>query len=405
MKILHTADWHIGIKLHKFELKEDFNLFMDWLIELIREREIEVLLVSGDIFDSPNPSSEAREQYYKALLRLKNLNCKIIITGGNHDSPAMLNAPREILKSLDIHVIGGIDAEMKNNIIPVEVNGQTELVVAAIPFLRDSDLRRANEGETYEDRLAVIQKGIENTYRLASEYCTENHCDIPVIGLGHLYTAGAESSDSEREIQLGNQAMFSASRFGEGFAYIALGHIHKPQQVRHVSPAFYSGSPYPLSFSERDDRKRILLIDTEKGFQPESIDIPAFRKLIRISGTLKEIENQLNALNEKLQLTSLLEIHLLEENYNVERMQKLEELISNFNKDGYEIVHRTIKWKNMTTGTGELFGQDQLLAELNPVDVFDKMIEKQALDEETIQGVKLAFFEILEKVQHQTDEK
>ena len=401
MKILHTADWHIGVRLHKYDLKEDFNLFLHWLIDLIREREIELLLVSGDIFDSSNPSAEARAQYYNALISLKNLNCKIILTGGNHDSPSMLNAPREILHALDIHVVGGIHKDMKDNIIPIQKDGNTELIIAAIPFLRDADLRRANEGETYEDRLEIIQKGIENTYRLAQEFCAAKYCDIPLIGLGHLYTAGAQTSESEREIQLGNQAMFQTARFGNGFDYIALGHIHKPQKINGVTPTYYSGSPYPLSFSERNDQKRILLIDTENGFDPESIDIPQFRKLIRISGNLEEIEFKLNSLDEKHELTSLVEVNLEEENYSAERAQKLEEIINNFNKECYEIVYRTIKFKNKIRGTGELYENSEILSELKPTDVFAKMLAKQQLEQETLNNVKLAFLEILEEVNNE----
>ncbi|PAM94495.1 exonuclease sbcCD subunit D, partial [Flavobacterium sp. IR1] len=98
MKILHTADWHIGKKLHKHDLSQDFELFIHWLTATIEKEKVDVLLVSGDVFDLANPSSEARKQYYRSLMELRRLDCKIILTGGNHDSPAMLDAPREILR-------------------------------------------------------------------------------------------------------------------------------------------------------------------------------------------------------------------------------------------------------------------------------------------------------------------
>ena len=107
MKILHTADWHIGKKLHKHDLASDFELFISWLCEKIEKQKVELLLVSGDVFDLANPSSEARRQYYRALLQLKKLDCRLILTGGNHDSPAMLDAPGDILREMDVHVIGG----------------------------------------------------------------------------------------------------------------------------------------------------------------------------------------------------------------------------------------------------------------------------------------------------------
>ncbi|HSJ11260.1 MAG TPA: exonuclease subunit SbcD, partial [Gillisia sp.] len=150
MKILHTADWHIGKKLHKHDLAPDFDLFINWLCHTIESHEVEVLLVSGDIFDLANPSSEARKQYYRALMQLKKLNCRLILTGGNHDSPAMLDAPRDILRELDMHVIGGLPANLEEVILPITgKSGEVEVVIAALPFLRDSDLRTAGEGNTY----------------------------------------------------------------------------------------------------------------------------------------------------------------------------------------------------------------------------------------------------------------
>ena len=297
MKIIHTADWHIGKKLHKHNLIADFDLFVDWLVNQMAMLEIDLLLVSGDIFDLANPSSEARSQYYRALLRLRNVNCKIIITGGNHDSPAMLNAPKEILSELNISVVGGMPAFVKETLIPIKGNsGEVELVVAAIPFLRDADLRTANIDDSYEHRLATTRKGIETIFTDAADLCASRYPGVPAIAMGHLFAAGMETSESEREIQIGNQAAFDANKFSKGFDYVALGHIHKPQQVKAKTLTFYSGSPIPLSFSEQSDEKRILFLDTEKSFIPESRPIPSFRKLLKIKGNLNQLKVKLRAL-------------------------------------------------------------------------------------------------------------
>ncbi|HSP13096.1 MAG TPA: exonuclease subunit SbcD, partial [Salegentibacter sp.] len=211
MKILHTADWHIGKKLHKHELSEDFELFIAWLCGFIKNESVDVLLISGDVFDLANPSSEARKQYYRALMRLRKLDCKLIITGGNHDSPAMLDAPQEILRELEMHVVGGLPENLEDLIIPVKTkNAETELVIAAVPYLRDADLRSAVEGQTYEDRLEAIRMGIQQCFSQASELCERKYPGIPAIAMGHLFAAGAETSESEREIQIGNLAAFNA---------------------------------------------------------------------------------------------------------------------------------------------------------------------------------------------------
>src|ERR1700733_11713282 len=117
MRILHTADWHLGIKLHKKDLAEDHKVFFEWLVNLITEREIEVLLISGDIFDHVNPTSEARQLYYSFLRQLIHVKCKVIITAGNHDSPAVLNGPRAILAMLNIDIVASVSSAMEENII------------------------------------------------------------------------------------------------------------------------------------------------------------------------------------------------------------------------------------------------------------------------------------------------
>ena len=399
MKILHTADWHIGKKLHKNELSKDFDLFIDWLCKLLEKEKIDLLLVSGDVFDLANPSSEARRQYYRALMQLKKFDCKIILTGGNHDSPAMLDAPKEILRELDVHIIGGLPEELEDTIIPVfGKSGEPEVIVAALPFLRDSDLRSAADGITYDDRLEATRKGIQNTFFEASQICKTSYPEVPALAMGHLFAAGMETSESEREIQIGNQAAFEASQFGDYFNYIALGHIHKPQRVTAAVPTFYSGSPLPLSFSERKDEKRILLIDSEKEWEPVSIKIPVFRSLLKISGTLEELQQKLSALSDKQQLESLIEVELLEEQYDALKLYHLDEMVSNFNTPGYNIVKHRATFTRQLKGASDAYEAGIKLEDLKPKDVFLELIDKHEYDEVTRQEIISAFDELLQEV-------
>ncbi len=400
MKILHTADWHIGKKLHKQELSEDFDLFIKWLIEYIKSENIDVLLISGDIFDLANPSSEARKQYYQALLKLQQLNCKIIATGGNHDSPSMLDAPKELMKALDMEVIGGLPAELEETLVPINgKNKDIELVVAAIPYLRDADLRSGAGASNYEDRLEATREGIKKIFQSAAEMCKEKYPGIPVIAMGHLYTAGIESSESERDIQIGNLAAFQASQFGEYFQYVALGHIHKPQRVNAGIPVLYSGSPIPLSFSERKDEKRVLVLDTEKGYEPESVCLPNFRQLIRLSGNLDELQLKLNSLEKKSELTSLIEVDLVEEQYDAQKIYALDSMVNDFKREGFEIVKQRVQFKNRVKGAAELYKSEQQLEDLKPKDVFTELIARHEYSEEDRNEILAAFDEILEEVQ------
>jgi len=400
MKILHTADWHIGKKLHKHDLYADFDLFIVWLHKTIQEQKIELLLISGDIFDLANPSSEARKQYYQALIKLQQLNCKIIATGGNHDSPSMLDAPKEILKVLDMEVIGGLPENLEDTIIPIkDKQGNIEIVVAAIPFLRDADLRSGTSASTYEDRLQAIREGIKNVFEKASNICIDKYPNIPVLAMGHLFTAGSDTSESERDIQIGNQAAFNALQFGEHFSYIALGHIHKPQRVSSNIPIFYSGSPLPLSFSERKDEKRVLILDTQNGWEPKSIAVPIFRKLLKVSGTLTEIQHKLDTLETYGKLDSLIEIDMIEDQYDAQKIYALDVMVNNFDKIGFEIVKQRAQFRNQAKGTSELFSENQQLEDLKPKDVFLELIANHDYSEEQKIELLSAFNEILEEVQ------
>jgi exonuclease SbcD len=402
MKILHTADWHIGKKLHKHSLHPDFDLFIDWLCDCITENKAEVLLVSGDVFDLANPSSEARQQYFNALMKLKRLECKIILTGGNHDSPAMLNAPKEVLRELDIHIIGGLPAEISECIIPIKnKENQTELLIAALPYLRDADLRTASQGNSYEDRLEALRKGIQQTFLAAAEICKSQYPGVPAMAMGHLFAAGAETSESERDIQIGNQAAFNALQFGNYFNYIALGHIHKPQKVNAATPTFYSGSPIPLSFSERTNKNRILLLDTGTGWAPESLEIPVFRKLLKITGNLENLQQKLLELQARDGLASLIEIELKEEKFDTNKIYELDQLVDNFKVKGYEIVKHRASFENKISGSGQLYEEQQQLEDLQPLDVFKKLVDRQEEDETIRQELLSAFNEILEAV-HQS---
>ncbi|WP_034923904.1 exonuclease subunit SbcD [Gillisia sp. CAL575] len=402
MKILHTADWHIGKKLHKHDLYPDFYLFIDWLCTCIQKNKIELLLISGDVFDLANPSSDARKQYYKALLKLRNLDCKIILTGGNHDSPAMLDAPGEILRELEMHVVGSLRENIEECIIPITGKlGEIELVVAAIPYLRDADLRSAADGNTYEDRLEAIRMGIQNTFLSAAEICKTQFPNIPALAMGHLYAAGVETSESERDIQIGNQAAFQASQFGDFFNYIALGHIHKPQKVNGQVPTYYSGSPIPLSFSERKDDKRVLILDTEKSWIPESLPVPVFRKLLKLTGDLNDLQTKLSQLINNSSLNNLIELEMIEEQYDATKLYELDKLIQNFNSPGFEIVKSRVNFKNKLSGASKLYAGTPQLEDLKPREVFLELLANHEYESDISREILGAFDELMEDLQQQ----
>lgn len=398
MKILHTADWHIGKRLHKTDLAKDFDLFIIWLCEYLDENPVDVLLISGDVFDFSNPSSESRNQYYKTLIKLKKFDLKIIITGGNHDSPSVLEAPKEILNQLDIHVIGQMPDEFENCLIPISSENNIEIIIAAIPYLRSRNLQRQFDAESHDNKQEAICESISFHFQETSKLAKVKYPEVPIIGMGHLFATGVSVSESERDIQIGNLASLEVSHFGSDYDYIALGHIHKPQRLQAETPIFYSGSPIPLSFSERKNEKRVLLIDTEISFEPESIVIPKFRDLVLIKGTLAEIEEKLEAIEIKSQLETLIEIEMLENEFSATLNYDLEQMIENFEKPSCEIVKHKVTFKNMAKVERGVSTTESQVSDFTPKEVFLKKLEGVDENDQTKLELISAFEEILEEL-------
>ncbi|MBE7496778.1 MAG: exonuclease subunit SbcD [Verrucomicrobiaceae bacterium] len=257
MRILHTADWHLGARLVERDRLPEHAAFLDWLLETLRSEKIDALLVSGDVFDAANPPQDAVALYFDFLKRLADLKTvKAIITGGNHDSASHLNAPRELLKRFDVHVFGHAG---ETNV--VDLGGA---VVAAVPFLRERDLRQATAGETTTAVHEQLRAAIRAHYAAQLAACRDLAQGRPVIAMGHLTVLGATTSDSERDIHIGNLGAVGADIFS-GFDYTALGHLHRPQKVAGLETIRYSGSPIPLSFSEAADAKSVVILETQSG--------------------------------------------------------------------------------------------------------------------------------------------
>jgi len=255
MRILHTADWHLGARLVERDRLPEHTAFLEWLIDTLRSEKIDALLVSGDVFDAANPPQDAVALYFDFLKRLADLKTvKAIITGGNHDSASHLNAPRELLRRFEVHVFGHAG---ENNI--VDLGGA---VIAAVPFLRERDLRQAAAGETITIVHEQVRAAIRAHYTAQLAACREIAQGRPIIAMGHLTVLGAATSDSERDIHIGNLGSVGADLF-DGFDYTALGHLHRPQRVAGQESIRYSGSPIPLSFSEAADAKSVVILDTQ----------------------------------------------------------------------------------------------------------------------------------------------
>ena len=302
MKILHTSDWHIGRTLYGRKRYEEFEAFLIWLAETIEQNEIDALLVAGDVFDTSAPSNRAQELYYRFLCRVAASSCRhIVVVAGNHDSPSFLNAPKELLKALDVHVVGSSTASPEDEVLVLRNEQDApELIVCAVPYLRDRDIRVAEAGESVEDKERKLIDGIRTHYAavaaLAEQKREELGADIPIVGTGHLFTAGGQTIDGDgvRELYVGSLAHVTAGIFPACFNYLALGHLHVPQKVNGSETIRYSGSPLPMGFGEAKQQKSVCQVEFHStAASVQLIDVPIFQKLERVKGDWDGISNRI----------------------------------------------------------------------------------------------------------------
>ncbi len=396
MRILHTADWHLGLRLYRKEIFEEHRYFFNWLIALIRERKADVLLIAGDVFDQANPSNEARSLYYEFLKQLIDIKCKVIITGGNHDSPGILNAPRDILRILDVHVVGNMPEEIQNEIVELkDDSGELKAVIAAIPYLREPDIHALTRDREYEDKRQQVRDAIRRHYDDVASACSAY--DVPVIAMGHLYAAGSSTSDSERLIQMGNQSPVAADDFHETYKYVALGHIHRPQFIAGLKHIRYSGSPVPLSFSERADRKIVVELNIENGEIAQlDHEVPVFRKLVRFKGSLEDLKQEVEAYKEVGIVKAFGELHIEEEKMNPAIYGEAARFVADFESEFIDILNYGITIKEDGPRMSEIAEERTALREIQPLEVLNRMMESGNMKPEDQEIIRMAFLELMD---------
>lgn len=299
MRILHTSDWHIGRRLKDHDRTDEFMKFFAWLENIIASEDIDVLLVSGDIFDNTTPSVIAQNIYYSFLSRLAKSSCRhTIIISGNHDSPTFLDAPAELLKLSRIHVIGQASPNPGDEVLTLrDDSGYPELIVCAVPYLRDRDVRTVtvDPGEAGQ----ALAAGIREHYARVFAHARALSCNVPVIAMGHMFLKGGRTKSDEgvRSLYVGTAPEIGADIFPEDLCYVALGHLHSPQIIGRDNVR-YSGSPIAMTFGEAEQEKSVYILELEgNGIKSiHNIKVPCYQILKRISGNIEELENTIKTL-------------------------------------------------------------------------------------------------------------
>ncbi|MBS0350173.1 MAG: exonuclease SbcCD subunit D C-terminal domain-containing protein [Proteobacteria bacterium] len=377
MKILHTSDWHLGKTLHGKKRYEEFEMFLTWLAETIQQYQINALLIAGDIFDTSTPSNRAQTLYYRFLCKVASSICRhVVIIAGNHDSPSFLNAPKELLKALDIHVIGSAcDNPVDEIIVLNNQDGSPELIVCAVPYLRDKDIRLAEAGESIEDKERKLIEGIRNHYAEVAASAEQKRialgAHIPIVAMGHLFTANGQTVDGDgvRKLYIGSLAHVSVQIFPKNIDYLALGHLHIPQKVGDCETMRYSGSPLPMGFGEAKQQKSICLVEfTDIKPSVQLVNVPIFQKLERIKGNWDDISNRIL---ELLVNDSVMWLEIIYESEEIipDLRERLDAIIS---KSKMEILR--VKNNRIIDQVLEQIPDKETLDDLNVHDVFERCL-------------------------------
>lgn len=412
MRLLHTSDWHLGRTLYGRKRHEEFQAFLDWLADTLRERAVDVLLVAGDIFDTGTPGNRDQALYYRFLHRVAESNCRhVVIIGGNHDSPSFLEAPRALLRVLNVHVIGAVTGNIEDEVLVLEdACGEPELIVCAVPYLRDRDVRTVEAGEGLDDKARGLAEGIRTHYAQVCALAEQRRevlgrgipdrvpgADTPLdnpqqtsqpieernrrtlacaappfVAMGHLFTAGGRTmeGDGVRELYIGSLAHVPAGIFPACIDYLALGHLHVPQRVGGSETRRYSGSPLPMGFGEAGQEKTVCLVDFGGGAPSVSpIPVPVFQRLAQIRGDMDKILDGIARLQAGVE-SVWLEIVYEGEAIAADLREHLEEAVA-----GTELEILRVRNNRLVERALHGTREGETLADLDPDDVFARCLD------------------------------
>ena len=414
MKIIHTADWHIGQNFFEYDRKAEHFLFLEWLKKITKTLSIDVLMIAGDIFDSPNPSAESQKIYYSFLRDITNKNphLQVIIVAGNHDSAARLEAPNPLLESFNVTTKGIIkhtaDGSIDYNdlIIPLKAGGYC----LAVPYLRQGYYP---EAESYTKSVKLMYSKL---YSLAAEKVSvKNHEFTPIVAMGHLHAASAEISENDRSERaiIGGIEYVSPDTFPEGIAYTALGHLHRGQKVSGRDNIRYSGAPIPMSFAEKNNRQGVVFINIQEKMPFVSSDINKCAYTIDIERIdFEDTVKLISIPKDPAPLVDvLLEINKLPEGdiTGMSPYLEIKVLVTEPEPSMRHIIEKALEGKavrlaRISATTPEYKNDAKIinfeeLREISPMNMAEKVFEKQYGGEKMPESMKKLLLEVIQEVE------
>jgi exonuclease SbcD len=311
MRFLHTADWHLGQQFHQYDRSFEHQAFLDWLFVQLQMLEIDVLLVSGDVYDHAHPSAATQKMLYTFLGKVASAypHLHVVVTAGNHDSAQRLEVIEPLLHDTRVHLVGTVKKDADGQIlydrlsIPLtDAEGNVRAWCVAVPFLRlgDYPLAEANSDENSTPQKEYA-KGVVRLYEELYRFVDGQRDPAqPILAMGHLHAAGAAvgAEDEEERPIMGGLESISAAAFPTGIAYVALGHIHRAQALGGSTHIRYSGSPLPMSFSETRYRHQVVCFEIadHRPVNLVSVDVPVSVPLLRVPSKAVPLPEVIEAL-------------------------------------------------------------------------------------------------------------
>lgn len=386
MNFLHTSDWHLGQSFYQYDRYEEHAFFLNELLQILEKEKTDVLLISGDVFDTAQPTASSTRQFYQFLQQATQRfpSLQIIAIAGNHDSPVRLEMPTPLLEDTSIHLVGYVkqvgnrQIDYQRLIIPLYENEEVVAYCLAVPFLRLGDTPKTEEGNNdYGQGVAAFYKA------LTAEAVTIAN-GKPLIAMGHLHAAGAatnEEDTAERPI-IGGIESVQASYFPEALQYVALGHIHKAQAVADKQHIRYSGSPLPLSFAERCYPHQVVCFSLVAGNVQDirSVALPLHTSLLSIPDHYGTPEEALNALSELADVQPSLPAPFLEVKIALDSPQpqlknRIQEAVA---QKHVRLARIDVRYKQANSSSDESQWLPELaLQHLQPLEVLKRVYEQQ----------------------------
>ena len=358
VKILHTSDWHIGIKLATYDYLPDQRVFADWLLQTVRSEKIDVVLIAGDIFDRAIPSGESIDLVDEIFSKLIANDIFVVVISGNHDSAERLNFCSKAMEAAGLYIrTEQRDAKDIGDPIEISKNGESVFIIP-VPYLDPQRVIEIDDAERSHGGLvdAILKSRMQQVPDPAK-----------TIVMSHAFVAGGTESDSERKVSIGGTSRVAVDVYKD-FGYVALGHLHRPQQVAGQN-IFYSGTPLQYSFSE-EHQKSVRIIEVGQTIESRTIDIPIGPTVVTLTDS---IENLLKKSEYKVHEEHLVRVKLTDSGYQLNVFDRVSTRFPNL---------LDLSYVALDAGT-EFGGSTSELTHLSPDEIVQQYIHAVHVDSVT----------------------